>query len=161
MQSILTTMLNKIKEAYFKRLSEIKHKHRKGYKICDSDIQLAKMLKHKKFSELNEWELAWLRSIGILNGYWPSGNPFLNWLLARITPRFSIANAEHHDWNFFRGGDISDFNDANIEFYFAILKDSLTIESRFKRYIYLKISLIYYISVDLFWLKYFNLEIGK
>lgn len=47
-------MFHKFREAYFKRLSEIKYKHRKGYKICDSDIQLAKMLKHKKFSELNE-----------------------------------------------------------------------------------------------------------
>lgn len=75
---------------------------------------------------------------------------FLAWLLARIAQRFNIANAEHHDWNYFRGGSMQDFNDANIEFYFAILKDSLAIDSKLKKYYYLKMSMIYYISVDLF-----------
>lgn len=62
-------MFHKFREAYFKRLSEIKHKHRKGYKICESDLILAKTLRHNRFDELGESELAWLRSIGILNGY--------------------------------------------------------------------------------------------
>jgi hypothetical protein len=106
-----------------------------------------------KYKNLSQEEKDMLKWLGILNGYWPSGDWLLHKILKCLTPAFSEANSYKHDWGFYLGWDLAFFHECNSKFFYAMVRDAMRSK---RRMYYLFMACMYYMAVELKGKKYFN-----
>lgn len=114
-----------------------------------------KKIENKSYTELtqDDWEL--LRENSIVNWFWPSSNPIFSFILSKISWQLKIANAEIHDFNYWKWWTEADRKVADVWFFEAILYDCSEIPFPKKLY-YFWLSIIFFLAVRFFWKYYFN-----
>lgn len=105
-------------------------------------IRPVHILKKTHYSELTPAEWKWLRKVGIVNGYGPSSQPILRWILARIAPAFKHSNADIHDFTHWQGGDEEQRLKNDRGFFLRLCEDS--IDTGWWMLYYVPLSVLYY-----------------
>lgn len=119
-------------------------------------MRLAGLYASIPYESLNEQDIKMFYSLGIFNGFgWWWSNPIIKFFIEQICWKFNIAHANKHDLSYFVWGDLARFHECNLWFYRAMKEDAMAVPW-IRKFYYLHIAFFAYISIELFWKKYFN-----
>lgn len=81
-------------------------------------------IRKKKFNELTHEEVSYLRSAGILNGFWGASQSWIvKWLIGSILADFDEAIPDYHDFGYWIGGDENRRKECDENFWVAMGHD--------------------------------------